>query len=69
MLTKLLIIFIIALPAVAANNDDEIIKNLDFFQSMEMLKEEVAFASNTQPVASAQGQKEKTKEKAPEKKQ
>ncbi|GEM_PF-796952 len=69
MLTKILIIFIFALPAVAANNDDEIIKNLDFFQSMEMLKEEVAFVSNTHPVASGQGKKEKTKEKAPEKKQ
>jgi len=69
MLTKILIIFIFALPAVAANNDDEIIKNLDFFQSMEMLKEEVAFVSNTQPVTSGQGKKEKTKEKAPEKKQ
>lgn len=69
MLTKFLILFIFILPAVAANNDDEIIKNLDFFQSMEMLKEEVAFVSSAQPLANGQDKKEKAKEKAPEKKQ
>lgn len=69
MLTKILIGFIFILPAVAANNDDEIIKNLDFFQSMDMLKEEVAFVSHTPPAPKDQDVKEKVKEKAPEKKQ
>ncbi len=69
MLTKILIVSLFVLPAVAANNDDEIIKNLEFFQSMEMLKEEVAFVSNAQVSPLPLSEKEKTKEKAPEKKQ
>lgn len=70
MLTKLLIIFALILPVGAANTDDEIIKNLDFFQSMEMLKEEVAFAANT-PVKERKeikNKKEEQKKNAPEKK-
>lgn len=70
-LTKFLIITMLTLPAVAAVNDDEIIKNLDFFQSMEMLKEEVAFTSHAQPASKehSKKEKEKVKEKDSEKKQ
>lgn len=37
---KSLILLSLVLPARADNPDDEIIKNLDFFQSMELIKED-----------------------------
>lgn len=39
-INKIILIATLALPLTAADTDDEIIKNLDFFQSMEVLKEE-----------------------------
>jgi hypothetical protein len=41
------IIFLLALitPSYANNSDDEIIKNLDFFQSMDLMKEENPFTN------------------------
>lgn len=68
MLSKLLFCALIILPVGAANNDDEIIRNLDFFQSMEILKEDVAFVSNNQTIDKIDVKKEETKQKAPEKK-
>lgn len=66
---KLLIVLFVILPVSASNTDDEIIKNLDFFQNMEMLKSEVALAS-TNPVKEKNvKQKAETKSRAPEKKQ
>jgi hypothetical protein len=42
------VIFILglALPISASNIDDEIIKNLDFYQNMDLLKNEMPFAYN-----------------------
>jgi hypothetical protein len=37
---KILFISLLILPIYAAGPDDEIIKNLDFFQSMELLKDD-----------------------------
>ena len=37
----------LSLPVSASNSDDEIIKNLDFFQNMELIKDENPFASIT----------------------
>jgi hypothetical protein len=37
---KLIIISLLILPIYAAGPDDEIIKNLDFFQNMELLKDD-----------------------------
>ena len=42
--TMLLLAFVI--PLNANNIDDEIIKNLDFFQSMDLVKDENPFAYN-----------------------
>lgn len=44
---KIILLLILALPISAANTDDEIIKNLDFFQNMELMKDENPFASVT----------------------
>lgn len=68
MLTKFLIIFALILPLGAANTDDEIIKNLDFFQSMEMLKEEVAFSAPPPVKEKVDIIKEESKKSASEKK-
>lgn len=37
---KIIFIAILVLPIYAAGTDDEIIKNLDFFQNMELLKDD-----------------------------
>lgn len=37
---KSFLLLILVLPAMANDPDDEIIKNLDFFQSMELIKED-----------------------------
>jgi hypothetical protein len=63
MMIKIILALALILPAGAASTDDEIIKNLDFFQSMEMLKEEVTFIQAT--VKDSQDEKSP---KAPEKK-
>jgi hypothetical protein len=39
-LRKILFISLLILPIYAAGPDDEIIKNLDFFQNMELLKDD-----------------------------
>lgn len=41
---KSILILALILPASANNTDDEIIKNLDFFQSMDLVKDENPFA-------------------------
>lgn len=38
--SKILFISLLILPIYAAGPDDEIIKNLDFFQNMELLKDD-----------------------------
>ena len=43
---KGILILALAIPANANNTDDEIIKNLDFFQSMDLIKDENPFAYN-----------------------
>ena len=43
----LITIGLILLPLNAANTDDEIIKNLDFFQNMEIVKNDNPFISKT----------------------
>lgn len=70
MITKIILALALVLPVSAANTDDEIIKNLDFFQSMEILKEEVTFVGHSSGDASetkVTKQDDKTL-KAPEKK-
>lgn len=73
MVTKLMLVLFFLLPVSAANTDDEIIKNLDFFQSMEMLKNDVAFAATgpdkekTKTQKQTIKRKEETKSSAPEK--
>jgi hypothetical protein len=41
---KSILIIALVIPAIANNTDDEIIKNLDFFQSIDLLKDENPFA-------------------------
>ncbi|MBC7538125.1 MAG: hypothetical protein H7281_04850 [Bacteriovorax sp.] len=41
---KTVLILALVIPAIANNIDDEIIKNLDFFQSMDLIKDENPFA-------------------------
>jgi len=44
MTIKTIIIFaMVTLPIQAANTDDEIVKNLDFFQNIELIKEDNPF--------------------------
>ncbi len=51
MLNKILLFsftsLLIILTVNASSTDEEIIKNLDFFQSMDMLKDEMVLVSNT----------------------
>ena len=54
---KYLLIFLFILPLQAANTDDEIIKNLDFFQNIELLKDDNPYITSP-PLA----EKEKTSE-------
>ena len=37
------IFILVAIPTLAANSDDEIIKNIDFFQNMEVVKTDNPF--------------------------
>ena len=37
------IFILVAIPTLAANSDDEIIKNLDFFQNIEVVKNDNPF--------------------------
>ncbi len=46
-LSLFIISIALSLPVNASNTDDEIIKNLDFFQNMELMKDENPFASIT----------------------
>lgn len=68
MTIKFLIVLFVVLPVSAANTDDEIIRNLDFFQSMELLKNDVAFSATAPAKEQTKTEKEKTKTRAPEKK-
>jgi hypothetical protein len=54
---KYLLIFLFILPLQAANTDDEIIKNLDFFQNIELLKDDNPYITQSPPA-----EKEKTSE-------
>lgn len=48
MIGKKIILFIsLAMPIYAANTDDEIIKNLDFFQNLELMKDDNPFVVST----------------------
>lgn len=74
MLSKILFLSItsllITLPVNASSTDDEIIKNLDFFQSMDMLKDEMALLSNSSNKNhEPEIKKEETKKSTPEKNQ
>ena len=40
---KIILFLVMALPIHAANTDDEIIKNLDFFQNLELMKDDNPF--------------------------
>ncbi len=42
-LRTIVLLAIFSLPIKAANTDDEIVKNLDFFQNLEFIKEENPF--------------------------
>lgn len=55
-----------SLPALAENSDEEIIRNLDFFQNMEIIKDEKLFNSLT---AESAENKDLPGEKKPEKQQ
>lgn len=68
MTIKFLIVLFVILPVSAANTDDEIIKNLDFFQSMELLKNDVALSATVPAKEQNKTEKEETKSRAPEKK-
>ncbi|MGZ3856286.1 MAG: hypothetical protein ACXVKO_08525 [Bacteriovorax sp.] len=57
---KLVFLFALLLPLNAANTDDEIIKDLDFFQNLELIKKENPFAL----MASDQKNSDKEKTKA-----
>ncbi len=46
---KYLLAFLFLLPVHAANNDDEIIKNLDFFQNVELLKDDNPYITQLGP--------------------
>lgn len=46
---KYLLAFLFLLPVHAANNDDEIIKNLDFFQNVELLKDDNPYITQLDP--------------------
>ena len=41
--SKIIFLIALALPIKAANTDDEIIKNLDFFQNMDIVKDESTY--------------------------
>lgn len=43
MIKKIILFILLALPIHAANTDDEIIKNLDFFQNLELIKDDNPF--------------------------
>lgn len=63
---KCLIVFLLIIPIYAATTDDEIIKNLDFFQNIELLKDDNPYlvehtASPDQPTSSDVLEKEKVK--------
>ena len=67
MITSKMILFLaLALPLNAANTDDEIIKNLDFFQNIDLVKDENPFANVTFANKAAVDQTSKQNTKVPD---
>ena len=54
---KCLIVLLLVIPLHAATNDDEIIKNLDFFQNVELLKDDNPYIAQIEKATEPQKEK------------
>lgn len=69
MLIKLFLFITLTLSAHSAIPDEEIIKNLEFFQSIDMLKEETVLAASPKTNAPEESKSEEHQKSNAEKKQ